>query len=206
MGDTESASKFFQGALKYDPDNKLCREGYKRIKHLDKHLLNSQEEYNTGRYNEAVETCNQGLTIDAKAKNYNIKFLNLKGKAHLKLRDIKETIKACSDVIKIDGDNNEAFITRAEARILDEDLDGAQADFQNILQRDRGNREANEGMQKVQKLQRVAKRKDYYKILELPKTASSTDIKRSYRNLAKIWHPDKRRKDEDKEKSGTKIS
>lgn len=33
--------------------------------------------------------------------------------------------------------------------------------------------------------------KNYYQILEIDKTATQEDIKKSYRNLALIWHPDK---------------
>ena len=32
---------------------------------------------------------------------------------------------------------------------------------------------------------------DYYKILEVEKTANTSDIKKSYRKLALKWHPDK---------------
>ena len=32
---------------------------------------------------------------------------------------------------------------------------------------------------------------DYYKILEVEKTASTADIRKSYRKLALKWHPDK---------------
>ena len=30
---------------------------------------------------------------------------------------------------------------------------------------------------------------DYYKVLEVPKTASEADIKKAYRKLAVKWHP-----------------
>lgn len=33
--------------------------------------------------------------------------------------------------------------------------------------------------------------KDYYKILDVPKTAKDKEIKKAYRKLALIWHPDK---------------
>ena len=33
--------------------------------------------------------------------------------------------------------------------------------------------------------------KDYYNILEVDRSASERDIKKSYRNLSKKYHPDK---------------
>lgn len=47
--------------------------------------------------------------------------------------------------------------------------------------------------------------KDYYQILELTKTASQDDIKKSYRNLAKKYHPDSN-KSPDAEKKFKEIS
>ena len=35
------------------------------------------------------------------------------------------------------------------------------------------------------------KESDYYTILEVEKTASTSDIRKSYRKLALKWHPDK---------------
>ena len=37
----------------------------------------------------------------------------------------------------------------------------------------------------------LAADKDYYKILELERTATSKDVKSAYRRLALRWHPDK---------------
>ncbi len=36
-------------------------------------------------------------------------------------------------------------------------------------------------------------RPDYYTVLEVPRTASTEDIKKAYRRLALIYHPDKNR-------------
>ena len=32
---------------------------------------------------------------------------------------------------------------------------------------------------------------DYYKVLDVPKSASDDDLKKAYRRLAMKWHPDK---------------
>jgi len=56
-------------------------------------------------------------------------------------------------------------------------------------------------LQKKRKISKMAKNKDYYKILEIEKDASEEDIKLAYRRLAKKFHPDLNKTDpEAKEK------
>ena len=44
---------------------------------------------------------------------------------------------------------------------------------------------------KAERQLKLSKRKDWYKILSISKTASAADIKRAYKRLALQWHPDK---------------
>lgn len=48
--------------------------------------------------------------------------------------------------------------------------------------------------------------KDYYKILELNKDASLEDIKKSYKKLAMIWHPDKNPNNKEAEEKFKEIN
>lgn len=48
-----------------------------------------------------------------------------------------------------------------------------------------------ETLMRAEKALKMSKRKDWYKILGVSKTASISDIKRAYKKLALQWHPDK---------------
>ena len=47
----------------------------------------------------------------------------------------------------------------------------------------------------AKRLQKIAKRKDYYKILDLNRNANEDEIKRAYRKQAVLHHPDKHAND-----------
>ena len=47
----------------------------------------------------------------------------------------------------------------------------------------------------------ASKQKDYYKTLKVGRKATLKEIKKAYRELALIWHPDKHKGEEDKERA-----
>lgn len=57
-----------------------------------------------------------------------------------------------------------------------------------IILQDRAIRES---LMKAERALKLSKRKDWYKILGISKTASMAEIKRAYKKLALQWHPDK---------------
>ena len=52
-------------------------------------------------------------------------------------------------------------------------------------------------MREAKHLQKLAKRKDYYKILGLSRTATGEEIKKAYRKCALLHHPDRHSNTED---------
>ena len=112
----------------------------------------------------------------------------------------KETIQTCTEVLDTyQVSDAELLVSRAEAHILNEDYDAAQADYQRAHESEDSNR-VHEGLKRVQKLIKQSKKRDYYKILGVRRTANKPEVLRAYRKLAIKWHPDKY-EGEDKKKA-----
>ena len=63
-------------------------------------------------------------------------------------------------------------------------------DLEHIFKKDRTS-ENRATLQEGKRLQKLAKRKDYYKILGINRSASSDDVKKAYRKKALLHHPDR---------------
>ena len=63
-------------------------------------------------------------------------------------------------------------------------------DYEKVLQMDR-TRDNQATLKEAKKLLKMSKRKDYYKILGVDKSATSDDIKKAYRRCALRHHPDR---------------
>jgi len=103
---------------------------------------------------------------------------------------VNEAIEVCTEVIRADEGNQDALCDRADAYILNERFDDAMHDFKRASEINGESRRAHDGQQLVQKLLKQAKRRDYYKILGVPRNANKKQIVKAYRLLAQQWHPD----------------
>lgn len=74
--------------------------------------------------------------------------------------------------------------------------DEAVRDLELVMQKDPST-ENRATMKEAKHLQKLAKRKDYYKILGVAKSASESDIKKGYRKSALLHHPDRHASAED---------
>lgn len=68
--------------------------------------------------------------------------------------------------------------------------DEAVRDFELVLRKD-NTPENKAAVKEAKHLQKLAKRKDYYKILGVSKFATEVDIKKGYKKAAMLHHPDR---------------
>lgn len=63
-------------------------------------------------------------------------------------------------------------------------------DYKEALEIDSNLQRARDGLQRAQQRQKLSETRDYYKILNVPRTASKREIIKAYRKAAQKWHPD----------------
>ncbi len=98
-----------------------------------------------------------------------------------------------------------AYLRRGHINRDLENYDEARYDYEKVKTLDPSNREVHSLIEAVKAEAKKAKKKDYYKILEIPNTATPDEIKKAYRKLAPRYHPDKNNGSEEQKKNAEKM-
>ncbi|CAG8452086.1 9365_t:CDS:2 [Acaulospora colombiana] len=222
----EQARNNLKQCLRYDPEQKLCKNLHRLIKKIEKKINKVSLDIEGKGWQTAINKLlglggsnkGQGLVPEVENELKNIKeglqkkelLVKLYGwtcKSYQELKDGQKAIKWCSDTLNMDENSVEALISRAEAYVIIEDYEAALKDYTKAHELTQGqDKRVIQGRQRVDKLLKQSKKKDYYKILGVPRTANKKDIKRAYRKLAQEWHPDKYRGDLTPEQVDSKMS
>ena len=215
LGEPESAFAQVKECRRGDPDHKECRRLYLDLRKIEKTLAALKDEFEANKYAAVVavlvgKESKDGFIFEIEARKYGPKLLKrLYDMACVSFGALKkwpQTTTYCSKTLDIEPANLEALMNRAESYIHAEEYDLALLDFKKAHDLDNQNQRAIEGYNKAQRLVRQASRRDYYKILGVPRDASTREIKRSFRKLAQEWHPDKYRGPLPKEKVQAKMA
>jgi len=204
LGEAEESLAEVRECLKLDPEHKDCYPFYKKLKKVAKFLSASQEESKAENWEECVNSANKVLKNEPAVEMIRFHAYDRLCHCHLQAGDPTEARKACSDALKI-NDESRIYCDRAETYLADDMFDEAVNDYRTVLDKDEGFQRAKEGLAKAQKLQKQAKKRDYYKILGVKRTASKKEINKAYKKLAMKWHPDKFQDEEEKKTAEKKF-
>ncbi|XP_041976912.1 dnaJ homolog subfamily C member 7 [Aricia agestis] len=186
----EQAFKHFQQVLRLAPDHKKAMETYKRAKLLKQKKEEGNEAFKMGQWQQALKLYNEALSIDNNNKKVNAKLYYNKATVCSKLNQTKEAADACTAALELDENYIKALLRRAKCYTELGEYEEAVKDYEKLNKIDKS-KEHKHLLHEAKIALKKSKRKDYYKILGVDKTASEDDIKKAYRKRALVHHPDR---------------
>lgn len=196
-GQSELAKKTLTKALQLDPDSSKCMQLKKKLNKFDDVKEKANDAFKKGDHEEAIKYYSECLELDANYKSYNSIIYANRAAAFMKLTKYQEALTDCDKSIELNADYTKAYFRRGEIKVLLEEFDDAVRDFKKVHQLDPQYAGIREKVRDTEKAAKQAARKDYYKILEVEKTATENEIKKAYKKAAFKWHPDKNSESEE---------
>jgi len=209
LNEMEMAVKHFREGLKMDPEHKGCKAGHKFVKKITKKDKKAQEAFEKGEFQKSIglwwEAMNTDMSLLAFVRPSLLKVV----KAHILLKDYDKAIEEAKKHV----DNEESvggLHAMGEAMLAGEKFDEALRTFQRAMEiaPDDEKRNCQQKFEEAKVALKQSKEKNYYKVLSVPRNSQLKEIKKSYRELALKWHPDKNTGDtkEEAEKMFQEIS
>jgi len=196
----EVAFQHFQKVLRMAPDHKKAKESYKRAKSLIQKKEDGNKAFKMGDFQDAIKIYTDCLKIDEKNKITNSKLYCNRGTAAAKLGKMDQSVKDCSSAIELDENYVKAYLRRANSYQQTEQFEEAVRDLEKVYKLQK-TPEHKRFLQEAKAQLKKSKRKDYYKILGVEKTANEDEIKKAYRKKALLHHPDRHSNATEEEKA-----
>ncbi|GMK57774.1 hypothetical protein CspeluHIS016_0406080 [Cutaneotrichosporon spelunceum] len=214
--DPATAVAELKKCLHYDPDSKVCKPLHKKMRAFDRDLVKARNFSASDKHSDArrIITLMRGeeglmarfdkLLEDSEAAGaIPTQFDARKGSTRLELYslacraivDANDTSKLgsqwCEALLSLDDTNEAALVHRGEKLLKAEKWEEAVAAFQAAFEKSgRSSQDIMQRLQKAERLLKVSKRKDYYKVLGVSRDADERTVKKAFRKAAKENHPD----------------
>lgn len=212
-GDTELASRHFKVCMGVASDSSTCTilfraaNGFEdqyqtalnmtRRKQFDAALAAADKCAST-----ASRRCESSSRLSHMAKGLRAKVLFGSGKR-------SEALRFLDTLIGDFPNSTELLLSRADIYVDDGDLDMAMKDYQTARNISPDDKRANDGVDKVSRLQDAEQNVDFYEVLGLSRGVSVSEVKAAYNRLVREWHPDRfsdKRKKREAEKKMKNIN
>ncbi|CAD8047804.1 unnamed protein product [Paramecium primaurelia] len=204
-GSPDKAKSILQEGVRQDQNNKKCLVAYQMAKDQDSYKSKGNDCLNSNKFNDAIDYYTKALEVDSNNFKFNSIIYANRGLAYQKLKDHRKAVNDFDKSIELNEKYFKPYLRRGDSRQELGDLDGAQSDYQKVMELDQGSiQQMRQKINDITRKQKQLSKKDYYKILEVDKNATDADIKKAYRKLALQWHPDKNKENEEQKKLADK--
>jgi DnaJ family protein C protein 7 len=167
------------------------------VQKLDRMKQEGNAAFKAARYQEAIDIYSQAVEVDPSNKNTNSKIYQNRALCHSRQKSWRAAIADAEKALELDPSYTKARKTRAKALGESGNWEEAVRDLKAIAEENPSEPGIAKEIRDAEMELKKSKRKDYYKILGLEKDATETQIKKAYRKLAIVHHPDKNPDDAD---------
>lgn len=197
LGHASDALKEVRECLRLDPEHGGCFPLYKKVRAVERALAAGEAAAAAGDAPGCVASARKVLQLEDDVALIVFEARRWLCHCTVKNEDYTEALPHCAAALEIQHDAR-VLCDKADALVGLDMFDDAIRVYKEALELEEGLARAKEGLSRATKLQKQAERRDYYKILNVKRSASKQEIVKAYRKAAQKWHPDNFQGDEKK--------
>jgi DnaJ family protein C protein 3 len=213
LGETEKGIKHIAQCLQSDPDSKVCTKLRRREKTLEKDLKKVRTYFEKRQFATAskllidrgddepgllkevkqdfADYIAAGYIFPASPQGLYLTLLEMTCEAYVEMGNLKKGASYCNEALALNPDSLYGLLHKGQLQLEADDFEAAVRTLESAKELHGQNQQVQELLNKAHTLLKRSKTKDYYKVLGVPRDADDRAIKKAYRKLSKLNHPDK---------------
>lgn len=212
LGETDKGLKHIAQCLQSDPDSRVCMKLRRREKNLEKDLSKVRSYFEKRQFATASKLLiNRGEEDPGLLKEVKQDFqdyieagyiyknspqglyeslVEMTCQAYIEMGNLKKGSPYCNEALQHNPNSLYGSLHKAQVQLESDDFEACIRTLDNAKEHHQ-NQKLDEIHQKAHTLLKRSKTKDYYKVLGVGRDADEREVKKAYRKLSKLYHPDK---------------